>query len=179
MIDQHAAHECVKFEEMVAAKSAESIEGNQLLLSPHPATLSPPQLVAYSEASEWLHKAGWETEPFGGDAVLIRAIPLSMATKVADSAEAAESALKRLLDEVADDAHKSGRASKLSFEDRVLATMACHAAVRAGDVLTQSECEEIVRQLSQCEQPQSCPHGRPTMLMLSGEALEREFGRRN
>ena len=56
--------------------------------------------------------------------------------------------------------------------------MACHAAVRAGDSLTLESCEEIVRLLQECEHPQSCPHGRPTMLLLTGEALEREFGRR-
>ena len=178
LIDQHAAHERVKFEEMSAPDSEQSAAA-QPLLKPHAATLSSQQLVAFSEASEWLGKSGWDVEPFGGDSVLVRAVPHSLASTVADSSEAAEIALKRLLDEVSEDSAKPGRASNLPFGDRMLATMACHAAVRAGDRLTQTECEEIVRLLSECEQPQSCPHGRPTMLMLSGEALEREFGRRN
>ena len=178
LIDQHAAHERVKFEEMSAPDSEQSAVA-QPLLKPHAATLSPPQLVAFSDASEWLGKSGWDVEPFGGDSVLVRAVPHSLASTVAESSEAAESALKRLLDEVSEDTAKPGRASNLPFGERILATVACHAAVRAGDRLTQSECEEIVRLLSECEQPQSCPHGRPTMLMLSGEALEREFGRRN
>ena len=178
LIDQHAAHERVKYEEM-SAPDYEQSTAAQPLLKPHAAILSSQQLVAFSEASEWLIKSGWDVDPFGGDSVLVRAVPQSLAATVADSSEAAESALKRLLDEVSEDSAKPGRASNLPFADRILATMACHAAVRAGDRLTQSECEEIVRMLAECEQPQSCPHGRPTMLMLSGEALEREFGRRN
>ena len=178
LIDQHAAHERVKFEEM-SAPDYEQSTAAQPLLKPHAATLSPQQLVAFSDASEWLSKSGWDVEPFGGDAVLVRAVPQTFASSVADSSESTESALKELLDEISEDSAKPGRASNLPFADRMLATVACHAAVRAGDKLTQSECEEIVRRLSECEQPQSCPHGRPTMLMLSGEALEREFGRRN
>ena len=110
--------------------------------------------------------------------MIVRAVPVALAANVADSSESAELALKQLLDEVQVDSAKSGRASRLPFAERMLATMACHSAVRAGDVLTQSECEQIVQSLAECESPQSCPHGRPTMLMLSGEALEREFGRR-
>ena len=179
LIDQHAAHERVKYEDLLAAKASEGELGSQPLLKQHVAQLSAQQLVAYSESSEWLAQAGWDVSPFGGDDVIIRAVPLALAANVADSSEAAESALKQLLDEVSEDAAKPGRASKMPFAERMLATVACHSAVRAGDVLTQSECEEIVRALAECESPQSCPHGRPTMLMLSGEALEREFGRRN
>ena len=178
LIDQHAAHERVKYEEILAAKASEGELGSQPLLKQQVVQLSAQQQVAYSECSEWLAQTGWDVSPFGGADVIVRAVPLALAANVADSAESAESALKQLLDEVDDDSTKSGRASKLPFVERMLATVACHSAVRAGDVLTQSECEEIVRQLAECESPQSCPHGRPTMLMLSGEALEREFGRR-
>ena len=178
LIDQHAAHERVKYEEIMAANASEGELGSQPLLKQQVVQLSAQQQVAYSECSEWLAQTGWDVSPFGGSDVIIRAVPLALAANVAESAESAESALAQLLDEVEDDASKSGRASKLSFAERMLATVACHSAVRAGDVLTQSECEEIVRQLAECESPQSCPHGRPTMLMLSGEALEREFGRR-
>ena len=178
LIDQHAAHERVKYEEILAAKASEGELGSQPLLKQQVVQLSAQQQVAYSECSEWLAQTGWDVSPFGGSDVIIRAVPLALAANVAESAESAELAFARLLDEVEDDAAKSGRASKLSFAERMLATVACHSAVRAGDVLTQSECEEIVRMLAECESPQSCPHGRPTMLMLSGEALEREFGRR-
>ncbi len=178
LIDQHAAHERVMFEQILAAKASEGQLGSQPLLKQHVVQLSAQQQVAYSECSEWLAQTGWDVSPFGGADVIIRAVPLALATQDADSSESAEVALKLLLDEVDDDSTKSGRASKLSFAERMLATVACHSAMRAGDVLTESECEEIVRQLAECESPQSCPHGRPTMLMLSGEALEREFGRR-
>ena len=178
LIDQHAAHERVKFEALSAARAAGSEEAKQPLLKPQAITLSAQQQVAYSEASQWLEGAGWEIEPFGGDSVLLRAVPFTLAGSVSDSASAAEQALLAMLDEVSENATRSGRASKLPFADRMLATMACHAAVRAGDVLSQSELESVVRLLSECEHPQSCPHGRPTMLLLTGEALEREFGRR-
>ena len=178
LIDQHAAHERVKFEALSAARAAGNEAVKQPLLKSQAITLSAQQQVAYSEASAWLEGAGWEIEPFGGDSVLLRAVPMTLTGSASDTAYAAEQALLAMLDEVSEDATRSGRASKLPFADRMLATMACHAAVRAGDVLSQSELESVVRLLAECEHPQSCPHGRPTMLLLTGEALEREFGRR-
>ena len=177
LIDQHAAHERVKFEE-IQAKQSNQQSDSQLLLAPHMVELSPQRQTVYSEGAMWFADTGWDIEPFGGESVLIRAVPQVLAERTASDANGAETAFLRVLDDVAQpDNQRAGR-DAMPWSERLLATMACHAAVRAGDSLTTKSCEEIVRLLQECEHPQSCPHGRPTMLLLTGEALEREFGRR-
>lgn len=177
LIDQHAAHERVKFEE-IRAKRARQASESQPLLSPQLVDLTPQRQIVYSEGAQWFEESGWEIEPFGGESVLIRAVPQVLAERATASANAAEAALVRVLDEMSQTEPSRSGADTMPWVERLLATMACHAAVRAGDSLTLESCEEIVRLLQDCEHPQSCPHGRPTMLLLTGEALEREFGRR-
>ncbi len=177
LIDQHAAHERVKFEEMREKQTQQASE-SQMLLSPQIVELSPQRQVVYSEGARWFTDSGWDIEPFGGGSVLIRAVPQVLAERAAVDANGAEKALLRVLDDVSQPDGQGSGSNAMPWSERLLATMACHAAVRAGDSLTLEGCEEIVRQLQECEHPQSCPHGRPTMLLLTGEALEREFGRR-
>ncbi|MYA59010.1 MAG: DNA mismatch repair endonuclease MutL [Chloroflexi bacterium] len=177
LIDQHAAHERVKFEEIKARHVAQSVD-SQLLLAPQSVELSPQRQEIYSEGANWFADAGWDIEPFGGDSILIRAIPQILVERAAGDANGAEKAFLRVLDDVTQPGAGRNNGDSMPWSERLLATMACHAAVRAGDALTQGSCEEIVRLLQECEHPQSCPHGRPTMLLLTGEALEREFGRR-
>lgn len=177
LIDQHAAHERVKFEE-IRAKRARQASESQPLLSPQMVDLTPQRQVVYSEGAQWFADSGWEIEPFGGGSVLVRAVPQVLAERAATNANAAETALVRVLDDMSHTDERGSNADTMPWSERLLATMACHAAVRAGDSLTLESCEEIVRLLQECEHPQSCPHGRPTMLLLTGEALEREFGRR-
>ncbi len=177
LIDQHAAHERVKFEE-IRAKRARQASESQPLLSPQMVDLTPQRQVVYSEGAQWFADSGWEIEPFGGGSVLVRAVPQVLAERAATSANAAETALVRVLDDMSQTDERRSNADTMPWSERLLATMACHAAVRAGDSLTLESCDEIVRLLQECEHPQSCPHGRPTMLLLTGEALEREFGRK-
>ncbi len=177
LIDQHAAHERVKFEE-IRAKREKRVKESQPLLSPCAIEISPQQQITYSEGSQWFADTGWEIEPFGDGVLLLRALPQIFAERSAMSSDAAAEAFKRVLDEMSSSESRKSASDDMPWGERLLATMACHSAVRAGDPLTMEECEEIVRLLQQCEHPQSCPHGRPTMLMLTGEALEREFGRR-
>ena len=180
LIDQHAAHERVKYEE-IRTKHSERANESQPLLSPQIIELTAQQQITYSSCAQWFQDAGWHIEPFGDTSLMLRAVPQVLAERRALTADAAVSAFKQIIDEMADyEDQQPGRASadQMSSIDRLLATMACHSAIRAGDLLTMEECKEIVHLLEQCEHPQSCPHGRPTMLMLSGEALEREFGRR-
>ena len=105
-------------------------------------------------------------EPFGGDVYVLRAVP-SILTD-ADP----EKAFIDILDEMA----QGGDVE--SWSDRAAYSLACHAAIRAGKILTHEEMTALARQLEQCQQPHTCPHGRPTIIHLSGSQLEREFGRR-
>ena len=65
-----------------------------------------------------------------------------------------------------------------SWEERAAYSVACHGSIRAGKTLVHEEMLELIRQLEACQQPNTCPHGRPTMIQLSLSQLEREFGRR-
>ena len=105
-------------------------------------------------------------EPFGGNVYIIRAVP-SILTDV-DPAKA----FVDMLDEMA----QGGEVE--SWSDRAAYSLSCHAAIRAGKVLTREEMTALTRELEQCQQPHTCPHGRPTIIHLSGSRLEREFGRR-
>ncbi|MBI2964758.1 MAG: DNA mismatch repair endonuclease MutL [Chloroflexi bacterium] len=165
LIDQHAAHERVLFEE-VRDRLGKPGEGGQRLLAPEPVQLLPQHERVLRDHGALLSEAGFEVEPFGARMALVRAVP-----RVLPGGSGAE-ALVRLLDSLADGAGTG------VWRERVLATLACHAAVRAGRRMTPAESQELLRRLEATEQPHTCPHGRPTMIYLSVSALERDFSRR-
>jgi DNA mismatch repair protein MutL len=168
LIDQHAAHERVLYEDIrrrVASRSAES----QPLLEPEPVDLAPAHAAVIEEQAATLSAAGFVIEPFGPKTALLRAVPKLLADR--GQGRAGDWLIKLL-----DDAAERGRTD--SWQDRLLYTLACHAAVRAGRKMTLDESRELIRQLEQAETPHTCPHGRPTMVHLTSGQLEREFGRR-
>lgn len=164
LIDQHAAHERVVFERV----RAEAVAGNptvQSLLEPAMVQLNPDHLELLEKQSEIVGSLGFAVEPFGGDTFLIRGVPSLLGE--GDPARA----LVDILDLMAEGGGFE------SWEDRAAYSIACHSAIRAGKVLSQQEMMELIRQLEDCVQPNTCPHGRPTMIHLSLGHLEREFGR--
>ncbi|MBI4221044.1 MAG: DNA mismatch repair endonuclease MutL [Chloroflexi bacterium] len=165
LIDQHAAHERVVFEE-IRSRLGKPVEGGQQLLSPDVVQLLPQHEQLMREHAGLLREVGFEVEPFGPRSAIVRAVP-----RVLPGGTGAE-ALVRLLESLAD-----GGGTAV-WRERVLATLACHAAVRAGRRMTVDESTELVRKLERVEQPHTCPHGRPTMVYLSIAALERDFRRR-
>jgi DNA mismatch repair protein MutL len=165
LIDQHAAHERVLFEEACAPPHAGQAVHVQGLLEPALAELSPRQEEALLAHRETLAEHGFQLEPFGGRAYRIGAIPALLAGR--DAAQA----LGELLDDLAEETVEPS-------PDRVAATLACHGAVRAGQSLALEEMRELVRRLEQTEAPHTCPHGRPTTVHLSGSWLAQTFRRR-
>ncbi len=165
LVDQHAAHERVMFEQL-RARRAERHPDVQMLLEPATLELSARQAMTVERDGEALGQLGLVIEPFGESGVIVRAVPASLAVR----GEAA-TAVGSLLDALADGRRAEG-------DDRVVATLACHASVRAGMTLSPDEQRALLRQLEAARQPRTCPHGRPTMIHLSAEALERGFGRR-
>ena len=165
LIDQHAAHECVLYEQIREAALVRAPR-SQGLLSPATVELTPEQEEAAREQAELLAQYGWQVEPFGDRTVLLRAVPVILTAK--DPAQA----LRDLLDT------SMAETAMPSWEERVAATVACHAAVRAGATLTLQEMTGMVDLLQGLKQPHTCPHGRPTMLHLSASSLERGFRRR-
>ena len=165
LIDQHAAHECVLYEQLREAALLQTPK-SQGLLAPATVELTPQQEEAVRTQGELLTRYGWQLEPFGDRTVLLRAVPAILTAK-----EPAE-ALRDLLDT------SLAETSMPSWEERVAATVACHGSVRAGMSLTLPEMTGVVQLLQGLKQPHTCPHGRPTMLHLSASSLERGFRRR-
>ena len=164
LIDQHAAHERVLYERFWGRRQERTPEV-QGLLEPLSLELSPRQRTLIAEQAEPLAAHGFEIEPFGDGACVLRALPRSLA------AGDVRQAVVEFLDLMFEEGEGDRR-------DRVAMSLACHAAVRAGKTLSLDEMRELARQLEESETPNTCPHGRPTMIHLSAETLAREFGRR-
>ena len=165
LLDQHAAHERVLHEK--ALKEATQGEPSvQALLEPVAVELAPAHLELVEEGRGELETQGFLMEHFGGNTYLLRAVPSIF--RDSDPAQG--------LIEVLEMVSREGRPK--DRREALAASIACHSAVRAGMSLTQQEMSEMVALLEKSENPHTCPHGRPIMLYLSSQHLEREFGRR-
>jgi DNA mismatch repair protein MutL len=169
LVDQHAAHERILLERMIAALRERAV-ASQLLLDPLPVELAPAELEIVSEHLEQLRAIGFEIEPFGAESLLVRAVPAALS-------KAQTGELRELLVALAGaDAEAASHGE--TWEEHALANVACRAAIKAGQTLASEEQRELIRQLEGAKARQSCCHGRPTMVRLSFAALEREFDRR-
>ena len=115
-----------------------------------------------------LKKGGIEVEPFGGGTFRITGVPSVLGDGQA----------KQLIIDCIERANETGRAGFEGFADDLIALLACHSAVRAGQALTVQQMREILKGLDHCKMPGSCPHGRPTTKEFPLEDIERFFGRR-
>jgi DNA mismatch repair protein MutL len=170
LVDQHAAHERVLFDQLrrraalaAAESTAPAMEG---LLEPAVVELTPQQAEVLRTNSDRLRGYGFQVESFGESSYLLRALPSVMAAR--DPAQS----LKDVLDLVA------VNGALVEQEDALAASIACHSAVRAGKTLTEAEMRALLEQLEATDNPHTCPHGRPTMLHLTEYQMEREFRRR-
>ena len=166
LIDQHAAHERVIFDRIRKDKGGDGVEV-QLLLDPVTIELSPQQEAALEEKADLLRAYGFQIEPFGERSFLLRSVPAALA------GQPPSRSVPHLLETIEADYLKG-----YDWEDRLLIVMACHSAIRAGQAMERQEMEEMVRQLEATDKPRTCPHGRPTIVAMSTNQLEREFGRR-
>ncbi len=166
LIDQHAAHERVLFERLLAQRDANTL-ASQKLLEPVIVQLPPEQTTILSEQLPVLQKFGFEVETFGPNAFQIRAIPTLFTG--ADPA----AALRVLVE----DFEADETPLQENIEAKIAARVCKRMAVKGGQTLTHTEQESLLRDLENCESPRTCPHGRPTMIHLSVDMLERQFGR--
>jgi DNA mismatch repair protein MutL len=164
LIDQHAAHERILYDRILAQWSQKEVE-IQGLLQPITIEFSPREEETLKANEEFLAEFGFDIEPFGNRSYLIRAIPALVAR--ANIIEI----ISALLDSLA------SKESLNPWEEKIAQSLACHGAIRAGQQLSNEEMRELIKQLEQTKQPRACPHGRPTMIHLSSHQLEREFGR--
>ncbi len=170
MVDQHAAHERILLERMIAEWRSKAVT-SQLLLEPTALELTALERDEVEEHLESLRRIGFEIEAFGEEAMLARAVPALLAGKLRGQS------LRELIVALAGaDAEASSHGE--TWEEHALANVACKAAIKANHSLTPDEQRELVRQLEGASAYHSCCHGRPTLVKMSLAALEREFDRR-
>jgi DNA mismatch repair protein MutL len=168
LVDQHTAHERVRFETIVDGLERQAVE-SQILLVPLVVTLPPRLRPGLDAHRETLRDLGFDAEPFGGDAVRVAAVPAVLGGR--DPGVALETLLAELVDRESADWAVSGA------RDRIAATLACHSAARAGQPLALDAMRAIVSGLWSSRQPASCPHGRPTRVRVPREDVSRWFRR--
>ena len=168
LIDQHAAHERILLERMVAALQARA-SLSQLLLTPVRLELAPAELGAIEDHMQQLQQIGFDLAVQDDSALLAKALPNVLVKQMNARS------LRDLLAELTAPEHL-GHAE--TWEEHALANVACKAAIKANYFLTVNEMREMIEQLERTSAPYSCCHGRPTMVHFSLPALEREFGRR-
>ncbi len=167
IIDQHALHERILYEQLRSRIEAGPIETQQLLV-PEPVDLSAPEAAAALENRELLEQLGLQIEPFGGDTVLISGYPAMLANL--NPSEVLREVLDRILAGVR-------HPERHDLLDDLLHSIACKAAVKAGDRLTPDEVTELLRQRHLVGDAHHCPHGRPTALVFTREELDKQFRR--
>jgi DNA mismatch repair protein MutL len=163
IVDQHAAHERVRFDKVMRQRRERRPEV-QGLLEPVSLEVTPRQDAVMKSCLRSLAEFGFTLEPFGERTYLVRSVPALVA------GDDWSAMLREMLDVLAGEA-------KNKWEERMVASVACHGAVKAGQALSDDEMRALVRQLEQTANPHTCPHGRPTVIRLSTGQLEREFGR--
>lgn len=168
IIDQHALHERIMYEELRHRLTEGKLEAQRLLL-PETLKLTPAQAALLEAHADLLDRLGLELTPFGPDAVAIHAFPLLL--RDADVLDF----MHDLLDNLAQ--HASEKVETEIIIHELLDMMACKAAVKAGDSLSEAEITALLERKDLIEKSSSCPHGRPTMLRLSRADLERQFKR--
>jgi DNA mismatch repair protein MutL len=169
LVDQHTAHERVRFERLLERAGRHAVE-SQGLIEALVVSLPPDLLAVLDAHAEALRDLGYDVEPFGtGGATRLRSVPAMLGTR--DPGPALERVLRDLKErETADWAVAGTR-------DRLAATLACHSAVRAGQALNVEQMASIVRDVLRTAHPTLCPHGRPTIVRVPREELSRWFGR--
>jgi DNA mismatch repair protein MutL len=173
LVDQHAAHERVAFQRLRERHQRRALPRQQLLF-PQTVGLDRAQAAVARESLAALDAIGFEIEPFGdepggGGAFAVKSVPAELRP-----GEDPIALLVELVDELAE---RGGSRAVDERVDAVLATLACHSVVRAGDVLTQAEVEALFEALDAVEFRAHCPHGRPVLLRIRVDEIARRFGR--
>jgi DNA mismatch repair protein MutL len=166
IVDQHSAHERVLYEMAMRELSGEGAAAQRLLL-PLTVDLSNDELEAVEQHRDLLRAIGFEVDPFGGQSVVIHAVPNPHPRFDA----------RRCFEEVVADLARGRLGGLANRLDRFAATFGCRAAIKAGHTLEASEMRDLLGRLFACALPPHDVHGRPTIVHLPKHELERRFGR--
>ena len=169
LIDQHAAHERILYEKFMAQReqSGGPAAARQGLLEPITLHVGDVRAGLVVQHLSELNAVGFSVEHFGGDTFLVRAVPSALSHQDCE----------RVLDEIVQGLAENRDLVGEELEARLVKMVCKRASIKAGQILSDIEMKELVRQLEQCAAPRTCPHGRPTMLQLRAGELERAFKR--
>jgi DNA mismatch repair protein MutL len=165
LIDQHAAHERILFEKMV--NNGSQTTASQFLLAPVQIQVNDLMDQAMRDALPILLNLGFKISEFGTRVYRVDAVPEPL--QHIDPKDALLSALEADME----DQYLDGELNR-----KIISRVCKRAAIKAGQVISPQEQETLIRDLESCQSPRTCPHGRPTMIHLSVDVLERQFGRR-
>jgi DNA mismatch repair protein MutL len=167
LIDQHAAAERIRFELLQERYKGHKIR--QELAEPFSLELSPSERIMMASWQETLQDIGFELAPFGGNTYSVRAVP-ALGRRL-ESAEAVHDILRDLFSQ--------GKVSPASTnKDEILKLLACRGSIKSGKEQSFAEMKRLVEDLYNCNNPLTCPHGRPVMVTIDQSQLERLFSRR-
>jgi len=168
LIDQHAAHERILFEQF-SVRSADARKSAQRLLVPETIELGYREAGVLEKLIPQLSELGLDIEPFGGNTFVVKAVPVLLAGRE----------VKPVLIEIVEKIAETGAAASGLGEalDQSRMVLACHAAIRANQALSQTQIKGLLSQLDGCHNPAHCPHGRPTWIHWDTRALEKSFKR--
>ncbi|MFZ2655747.1 MAG: DNA mismatch repair endonuclease MutL [Victivallales bacterium] len=166
IVDQHAAHERVMFEKILDS-TGKNRPLSQKLLIPSTIELSRSEVMFLEKHRKYFLNLGFEIESFGANTIIINSIPDGI------QQDNLKGLFSDMLADLMDEGKSSGR-----IDEAAIARTACRNSVKANDLLSLEEAKSLLHQLSRCELPFSCPHGRPVVINISFKELEKRFGRR-
>ncbi|MCI5605216.1 MAG: DNA mismatch repair endonuclease MutL [Clostridia bacterium] len=166
LIDQHAAHERLKYEELKQSAAEREIY-SQILLEPEVVNLTGEEFGAYKDNKEIFDSLGFETEEFGDNALLVRSVPGDV--EIGD--------VESLVIELVSQVGNSKKELITEKSQRLMYTIACKSAVKANMAMSRREMETLVRNVFKLKNINTCPHGRPIVITMSKKEIEKEFKR--
>ncbi len=174
LVDQHAAHERVLYESLRAAWHGSGVPRQGLLVA-ETLELEPAFQGALVEHAALVEALGYEVEPFGAGAVVVRAVPALLAER--DPLGGLRSLAEQLREGAGEGAASRAASRWLDAADRLFASLACHSARRAGEVLPPTEQRALADALDAIPWAPTCPHGRPVAVPIAAAEIARRFGR--
>jgi DNA mismatch repair protein MutL len=166
LVDQHAAHERILYEQFMLEQASRKVIAQQTLETVS-VELPPASARLLEEHLDRLAALGFDLEPFGVNTFRIRAIPAIFARRLPEEAIGA----------ILDDLEQGDEPGAATLEAQIILRVCKAAAIKAGQTLSYDEMQSLLRQLERCTSPRTCPHGRPTMIHMSADQLAKEFGR--
>ena len=167
LIDQHAAHERILYEELVEGQGDQTAT-QQLLLTPVHLELSPSERITMEAEISRFVSFGFDVEPFGGGSYLVRAVPASLS---------GHDPMKLIRSSLSEQEQECPVSAMVEVQGRIAARLACHAAIKIHDTLAPEKMKFLLERLWKARQPTVCPHGRPTTLRVGLDQIQKRFGR--